>query len=87
MDGREHMKRSVTHLLMGSALACVLYLIPFIGLAFWMASRTLFPGNRIDALAVVLAIAAFCSLRLLRWPTGWVVLGCAGVGWISQWIR
>ena len=56
-------------------------------LAFWMASRTLFPGNRVDALAVVLAIAAFCSLRLLRWPTGWVVLGCAGVGWISQWIR
>jgi chromate transporter len=56
-------------------------------LALWMASRTLFPGNRIDVLAVVLAIAAFCGLRLLRWPTGWVVIGCALAGWISQSLR
>jgi chromate transporter len=56
-------------------------------LSLWMGSRTLFPGNRIDAIAVVLAIAAFCSLRLLRWPTGWVVVGCALAGWISQAFR
>ena len=56
-------------------------------LAFWMASRTLFPGGRVDLLAVVLAIAAFWGLRLRRWPTGWVVVGCALVGWISQSLR
>jgi len=35
----------------------------------------------------VLAIAAFCSLRLLRWPTAWVVIGCALAGWICQLLR
>ncbi|MBM3901820.1 MAG: chromate efflux transporter [Verrucomicrobia bacterium] len=56
-------------------------------LAFWMGSRTLFPGNRIDLLAVVLTLAAFCGLRLFKWPTGWVVAGCALIGWIAQVLR
>lgn len=56
-------------------------------LAFWMGSRTLFPGNRIDPLAVVLALGAFCGLRLFKWPTAWVVAGCALIGCLAQVLR
>lgn len=56
-------------------------------LAFWMGSRTLYPGHRIDPLASVLALAAFCGLRVFRWPTGWVVAGCALIGWAASLLR
>ncbi len=56
-------------------------------LGFWVGSRTLLPGNHVDIPAILLTIVAFCGLRVFKWPPGYVVAGCALVGWIAQSFR
>ncbi|HEV8643288.1 MAG TPA: chromate transporter [Methylomirabilota bacterium] len=57
-----------------------------LNLAMWFALHVLVPGGRLDAFALVVAMAAFVALQRFGWDIVPVVLGAAGLGLIYRMI-
>jgi chromate transporter len=84
--GAPYVEQSRHNRLLAGALATITAAVVgvVLNLAVWFAFHVLGSGGRLDAFALVVALAAFVALQRFRWDIALVVVGAAGLGLIYR---